>query len=109
MFEALMETGAVKRPGRGRPRIRPDRVAGDKGYSSKKIRRYLRRRGIGIVIPRQQRERRTRIDKVAYRQRNLVERLVNRLKGFRRIATRYEERAVHYLGMLIIAAIFLWL
>jgi transposase len=38
-----------------------------------------------------------------------VERLVNRLKGFRRIATGYEKRAVHYLGMLTVAAIVLWL
>ena len=67
-FEALMEHGAVKRR-RGRPRIRPDRVAGDKGYSSKRIRRYLRRRGIGVVIARQKRERRVRFDKAAYRKR----------------------------------------
>jgi transposase len=105
-----METGAVKRGGRGRPRIRPDRVAGDKGYSGRKIRRYLRRRGIGIVIPRQRRKRRRGpFDKVAYRKRNVVERLVNRLKHFRRIATRYEKRAVNRLGMLTIAAIVLWL
>ncbi len=105
-----METGAVKRRGRGRPRVRPDRVVGDKGYSSRKIRRYLRRRGIGIVIPRQKRERRRGpFDKTAYRKRNVVERLVNRLKQFRRVATRYEKRAVHYLGMLTIAAIVLWL
>jgi transposase len=109
MFEPLMEAGAVKRLGRGRPRIRPDRVAGDKGYSSKKIRRYLRRRGIGVVIARQKRERRVRFDKEAYRQRNVVERLVNRLKQFRRIATRYEKRAVNYRAMLTIAAITLWL
>jgi len=108
-FEALMETGAVKRKGRGRPRIRPDRVVGDKGYSSRKIRHYLHRRGIGAVIPRQKRERRTRFDKIAYRKRNLVERLVNRLKGYRRIATRYEKRAIYYLGMLTIASIVFWL
>jgi len=109
MFEPLMEHGAVKRRGQGRPRLRPDRVAGDKGYSSKKIRRYLRRRGIGVVIARQKRERRVRFDKAAYRKRNVVERLVNRLKQFRRIATRYEKRAVNYLAMLTIAAITLWL
>jgi transposase len=109
MFEALMEQGAVTRPRRGRPRIRPRRVAGDKGYSSRKIRRYLRRRGIGAVIARQKLERRTRFDRAAYRKRNVVERLVNRLKQFRRIATRYEKRAVNYLAMLTIAAIVLWL
>lgn len=109
MFEPLMETGAVKRRGGGRPRLRPDRVAGDKGYSSKKIRRYLRSRGIGVVIARQKRERRVRFDKAAYRKRNVVERHINRLKQFRRIATRYEKRAVNYLAMLTIAAIVLWL
>jgi transposase len=109
MFEELMEHGAVKRIGRGRPRLRPARVAGDKGYSSRRIRRYLRTRGIGVVIARQKRERRVRFDKAAYRQRNVVERLINRLKQFRRVATRYEKRAVNYLAMLTIAAIMLWL
>ena len=109
MFEPLMEHGVVKRPGRGRPRVRPDRVAGDKGYSGRRIRGYLRRRGIGVVIARQKRERRVRFDTDAYRKRNVVERLVNRLKQFRRIATRYEKRAVNYLAMLTIAAILLWL
>jgi transposase len=109
MFEPLMEHGVVKRATRGRPRVRPKRVAGDKGYSSRKIRRYLRKRGIGAVIARQKRERRTRFDKAAYRKRNVVERLVGRLKQFRRVATRYEKRAVNYLAMLTIAAIVLWL
>ena len=108
-FAALMEAGAVKRAGGGHPRNRPDRVAGDKGYSGRKIRRYLRRRGIRAVIPRQKRERRARFDTAAYRKRNVVERLVNRLKQFRRFATRYEKRAINYLAMLTMAAIVLWL
>jgi transposase len=109
-FEPLMEQGAVKRRGRGRPRLRPKRVVGDKGYSSKHIRRYLRQRGIGVVIPRRKDERRRGpFDKAAYRQRNVVERLIARLKQFRRIATRYEKRAANYRGMLTLAAILLWL
>jgi transposase len=92
-----MERGAVKRPGRGRPRIRPERVAGDKGYSSSTVRQYLKERRIGAVIP-------TKADQApdpgfdhrAYRERNLVERLINRLKQYRRIATRYEKRAVNF-------------
>jgi transposase len=109
-FVALMERGAVRRPGRGRPRIRPQRVAGDKAYSSGKVRRYLRRRGIGAVIPRKANERRTgRFDQAAYRERNRVERLINRLKQFRRVATRYEKLAVSYLAMVTLAAILIWL
>lgn len=111
VFEPLMEQGAVKRPGRGRPRLRPQRVAGDKGYTGSPIRAYLRRRGIGAVIPRRVNESRrgTRFDRQAYRQRNRVERAINRLKQFRRIATRYEKRAENYLAMLTVASILLWL
>lgn len=109
MFEALMERGAVKRRGHGRPRLRPNRVAGDKGSSSTTIRRYLRSRGIGVVIARQKRERRVQFARDAYRKRNGVERLINRLKQFRRIATRDEKRAVNDLAMLTIAAITVWL
>ena len=104
-----METGAVEREGRGRPRIRPERVVGDKGYSSKKIREYLRERGIGAVIARRKNEKRAgSFDKEAYRERNVIERAINRLKQFRRVATRYEKRAENYRAMLVIAAIVLW-
>lgn len=109
-FSPLMEQGAIKRHGRGRPRLRPKRVAADKGYSTGIIRRYLRQRGIGIVIPTTKNQRRAaRFDRVAYRQRNIVERAFNRLKQFRRIATRYEKCARYYLAMLTIATFFLWL
>jgi transposase len=51
-----------------------------------------------------------KLDKAAYRQRNHAERTVNRLKGWRRVATRYEKREVNYLAMVTIAAIvLLWL
>lgn len=39
-------------------------------------------------------------DKQAYRQRNIIERIIGRLKENRRIATRYEKLGVHYLGIL---------
>ncbi len=110
VFELLMEGGAIKRRGRGRPRRLPARVAADKGYSSRKIRQYLRKRGIGITIPRKSNEKhRGRFDKDAYKQRNMVERLFNRLKQFRRVATRYEKRSQNYKAMLTLAAILLWL
>ena len=110
VFERLMEQGQVKRNGRGRPRVRPIRVVGDKGYSSGSNRRFLRRRGIRGTIPRRSNERRRgKFDRSIYRERNRVERTINRLKQFRRVATRYEKRAENYLAMLMIAAIFLWL
>jgi hypothetical protein len=50
-FEGLMELGAIKRAGLGRPKVRPHRLSGDKAYSNGEIRRYLRRRGIRMTIP----------------------------------------------------------
>jgi transposase len=110
VFEPLMEHGAVKRRGRGRPRRRPGRVVGDKAYSSGKIRQYLRRHGIRITIPRKQNEHRTGpFDRAIYRLRERVERLINRLKQHRRLATRYEKCAANYHAMWLIAATLLWL
>lgn len=83
---------------------------GDKGYSSGKIRFYLGRRGIRLTIPRKSNERRRgKFDKSIYRHRNRIERLFNRLKQFRRIATRYKKRAENYQDKLTLAFILLWL
>jgi len=62
------------------------------------------------VIPRRAGEPpQKRFDRAAYRARNRVERLINRLKQKRAIATRYDKLAAHYLAMLHIASILIWL
>lgn len=109
VFEALMEQGSVKRKGCGRPRLRPRRIVGDKGYSSGKNRRYARCKGMRITIPRRSDEHhRGPFDREIYRQRNRIERLVGRLKQFRRLATRYEKRAANFRAMWLLGAILLW-
>lgn len=113
-MEALLAGGRVRRAGAGRPRVRPVRLVGDKGYSYASIRRLLARRGILAVIPRRRDQRADRrghrpFDASLYRERNRVERLIDRLKQSRRVATRYEKRVAHYLGMLTLAALLLWL
>ena len=109
-LEALLDNGAIRRASRGRPRLRPRRVAGDKGYSSPTARRRLRRRHIRPVIPSKSNQRRQPyFDREAYRQRNRIERLINHLKQFRRIATRYEKRGINYLAMVMLGMILLWL
>lgn len=92
VFPALMERGQVKRPGPGPPRLRPRRVAGDKGYSYPHIRRYLRQRGIRVTIPRRKDQPHGgRFARAPYRARNVFERLIGRLKQNRRIATLAES------------------
>ena len=99
-YDALMELHDVN----------PDRLLGDKGYDSDEIRNDLMDRGIEPVIPpRSNRKTPIEYDREAYKRRNLVERCVNRLKQFRRIATRYEKTARAYLSMLSIAAARLWI
>lgn len=69
-----------------------------------------RHSGICFTIPRKDNEKhRGKFDKSIYRTRNVVERCFNRLKQFRRIATRYEKKAENYLAMLTLASIQLWL
>ena len=90
--------------------INPGRLLGDKGYDSDDIRNDLADRGIEPVIPaRSNRKTTIEYDREAYKRRNLIERCVNRLKQFRRIATRYEKTARAYLSMLSIAAARLWI
>ena len=97
VFAQLLEQGAVRRGGRGRPRVRPDRVVGDKGYTGRTHRAYCRRRGIRYTLPRRRTERRGGpFDRTAYRLRNRIERLINRCKQFRSLATRYDKRAESY-------------
>jgi transposase len=101
---------------RGRPRTTPDVVLADKAYSSRAIRKHLRKRGIRAVIPvpadqqahRLRRGRLPAFDRETYKHRNTVERCINRLKQWRGIATRYEKTATIYLAVLHIAGIFLW-
>jgi transposase len=105
-LEPVLEAVRIQRSGRGRPRCRPEALAGDKGYSYPRVRRYLRRRGIKPVIPtRKDRRRNPQFDKPSYRRRNVVERCINWLKENRRIGTRYEKLAVTFLGMIKLAMI----
>ena len=87
----------------GRPRTRPGALAGDKGYSCRRIRGWLRQHKIRVVIPRKKDEicdDRMAFDKDDHRRRSVVECCIGRLKECRRIATRFEKLAVNILAML---------
>jgi transposase len=110
VFRQLLAQGAVRRPGRGRPRLHPDRMAGDKGYSSAENRGLCRRRGIRHTIPRRQNEHRTGpFDRATYRLRVRVEHTINRCKQFRSLATRYEKTAAHHRALWLIAFSIRWI
>ena len=103
-----METGAIRRRN-GHLRLHPKRLVADKGYTSSAFRKYLHQRHIRCTIPHRANERhKGTFDKQIYRKRNIVERLINRLKQFRRIATRYEKRAANFSAMITLASIFLF-
>ncbi|MBD2039783.1 transposase [Microcoleus sp. FACHB-672] len=94
--EKLRERGTVKCQGRGRSRIRSKRVVGDKGCTGHRIRNYLHCRAIRLTIPRLSNEPPlASFNGQIYRQRNIVESTINRLKQFRRIATRDEKLAAN--------------
>ena len=103
-----MQAGAIRRRS-GHVRLRPQRLVADKGYTSAALRSYLHRYHIRCTIPRRSNEHHQgSFNTQHYRKRNIVERLINRLKQFRRIATRYEKRASNFAAMITIASIFLF-
>ena len=109
-FEALLDAGKVKRRSRGRPRLRPTFVLADRAYSGYKAHQLCHRRGIRLIVPPKRDHKRPRsYDRDLYRRRNVIERLVGRLKRSRRIATRFEKRACYYEAMVTIACVMEWL
>lgn len=93
----------------GQPVAWPVALAGDKGYRAEWIDQYLLTLGIRPVIPskdNQDRDARAApFDREAYRQRNIVERLIGWIKESRRIFSRFEKTAKNFGGMLKLAFI----
>lgn len=120
-FQPVLKRIRIRRRGPGRPRTRPGRVLADKAYSGKANRDYLRRHQIQTVIPERADEIRNRkkrgrrggrppqFDADAYKDRNTVERAINKLKQNRAVATRYDKRDYVWRGTVDVAAIRLWL
>ena len=103
---SLLDAIRVPRPGVGRPRKRPTHLVADRGYRYSTCRRLLRRRRIAHTIPERSDQQQARarrgarggrpplVDPARYRQRNVVERAIARLKQHRAIATRYDTQSM---------------
>lgn len=92
------------------PVKKPKLMLADKGFDGDEVRSSLLMKAILPVIP----PRRNRIDPPscdfrAYKDRNRIERMFNRLKQFRRIATRYDKTRLSYESFLNLAAAMIWL
>jgi len=91
-------------------RYKPRQLAGDKAYSTRRLRDWLDNQNIEPIIPHKENEKARHdpavwFNRFAYRGRAVVEQCVGWLKEFRRIATRFEKLAVHFHGMLQLAMI----
>lgn len=85
-------------------------VLADKAYDANWLRTIISQMGAEAVIPCNP-TRKTSIpyDRAAYRQRNRIERCFNKLKHFRRFATRYDRLARHFLAFIHLAAAMIWM
>ena len=89
--------------------IEATRVIADKGYDSDKILAYIQAQGTAAVIPStSNRKTQREYSRELYRERNLIERAFNRLKQWRRIATRYDRRSLYFLAALHLTAAVTW-
>jgi transposase len=85
-------------------------LLGDKGYDTQELRSLLKDRGADACIPaKSNRVHPEPHDSHLYKERNWVERFFNRLKQYRRLATRYEKTARNYLGMIHLVSAVIWL
>lgn len=119
MLIPLLQQLRVTRP-IGRPRTRPDRLLGDKAYSSRAIRQHLRDRGIQAIIPQPSDQISHRLrrgshggrpisyDRVDYRNRNVIERRFATVKQWRGLATRYDKLATVYRSAAVLNAVIAW-
>jgi transposase len=85
-------------------------VIGDKGYDADALVAYIQAMGAEAVIPpRSNRTEPRAYDRQVYQDRNLVERFFSRLKQCRRVATRYDKLARHFVSLLNLVCTYIWL
>jgi len=84
-------------------------VIADKAYDTDRIRAYLAFRAEPVIPPKSNRSQPITFDKELYKERHLVECFINKIKHFRRVATRYEKTAIAFLAFVAVASFMVWL
>jgi transposase len=109
----ILTAGQASEYGHANPLIEgfeADYVLADKGYDGDQFIETLEAAGVTAVIPpRRNRQQPRPYDRELYKERNLVERFFQKLKQFRRIATRYEKLKRNYQAMLDLVCSIIWL
>jgi putative transposase len=90
--------------------IQADVAIADKGYDADHLVQRVAEAGTAVVIPpKRNRKIQRPYNADLYKERNRIERFFNRLKQFRRVATRYDKLLANFMGFVKLAAIAIWL
>lgn len=85
-------------------------VIADKGYDTDGVLEKIRDLGaVAVIPPRSNRKAQREYDEELYKERNLIERTFNKLKRYRRLATRYDRKALHFSSFVYLAASLSWM
>jgi transposase len=113
LVERTLAQVRVPRPGRGRPKSKPERLIADLGYDSDPLRRQLRVRGIELICPHRKNRRKapTQDGRALrrYRRRWKVERTFAWLGNFRRLVVRYDRSLLMYNAFFHVACLIITL
>lgn len=103
----LLESAKLEKLLKPDQRINKIHLAMDRGYEDNETRKLVADKGFEpLVPPKSNRKEPWEYDRKLYKRRNEIERMFRRLKGFRRVCTRYEKLDVMYLAFLNLALIF---
>jgi transposase len=87
-----------------------ENIIADKAYDANPFRDAVAARGGAAVIPSTaNRSQPIPYDKHIYKERNLIERFINKIKHYRRVATRYDKTSLSYLSALCLVGAMIWL
>ena len=90
--------------------LNPGAAIADKGYDANHLHYSIVEMGAEVVIPpKRNRKVQHHYDADLYKERNIIERFFNKLKQFRRVATRYDKLLANFMGFVKLAAIAIWL